>query len=112
MSGVQKNSAEHRDAEDAGEYADQPNVQLHVAVQNMAELVRNNALQLVATEKLHAAASHADCRGVHRRAGGERVDALLIRQHIHRGNGDARGDGHFLDYIQQLPLVRVRRRRV
>ncbi|MNC90165.1 hypothetical protein D3C83_62290 [compost metagenome] len=33
--------------------------------------------------------------------GGERVDAGLVGQHEHLRLADARGDGHFLDDVQQ-----------
>ena len=60
---------------EAGEHADQPQVERHVAVQDVAELVAHHALQLVARELLQRAPRDDDHRLVRRVAGDERVDA-------------------------------------
>ena len=59
--------------------ADQPDVQPHVAVEDVAELVGDDALQLVAGELLGAAAGDRHHRVAGRVAGGEGVDRLLRR---------------------------------
>ena len=52
--------ADHADDQDAVEHADQPDVQPHVAVEDVAELVGDHALQLVAGEVLQRAPGDAD----------------------------------------------------
>ena len=48
-------TADRADEHDAGEHADHPDVEPHVAVQDVAELVADHALQLVAVERLQRA---------------------------------------------------------
>ena len=89
---------QHQDAE---QQSHQPDVQAHVAVEDVAELVGDDALQLVAVEPVERAAGHRD-RGIARRiAGRERIDARLVLEHEQRGHGHARGDGDFLDHVAQ-----------
>ncbi len=59
-------AADQAQQQDAVEDADQPEVEPHVAVEDVAELVGDDALQLVARELLGAAARDAD-DGVARR---------------------------------------------
>jgi hypothetical protein len=67
----------------------------------VAELVRDDALQLVAVEPLERAVRDRD-RGVGgREPGGERVDALLAGQHVHLGHRRAGRDRHLLDDVPQ-----------
>ena len=40
-------------------------------------------------------------------AGGEGVDARLVVQHVHRRHGDARGQGHLFDHVQQPPFGQI-----
>jgi hypothetical protein len=101
--------ADHGDDQDAVQEAHQPQVQPHVAVQRVAELVGDDALELVPGQKVQAAAGHADHRVPRAEAGGERVDALLRVEHVHRGHGHARGQGHLLDHVQQPALLEVAR---
>ena len=53
-------------SKNAVQHADQPQIEPHVAVENVAELVGDDALQLVARELLGTAARDAD-HGVARR---------------------------------------------
>ena len=49
-------------------------------------------------------------RGVARRMSrGERVDALLLLEHEHRGHGNSGCDRHFLDDVHEFPFVGIRR---
>ena len=90
-------------------HADQPHVEPHVAVEDVAELVGDDALQLVAGELLGAAAGDADDRVAGRIAGGEGVDARLVVQQEHGRHRHAGGERHFLDDVQQPALDRVGR---
>ena len=54
--GAQQYPADDRQAEDAEDDAHQAQVEAHVAVEDVAELVADDALQLVAGEQLHGAA--------------------------------------------------------
>ena len=67
----------------------------------------DDALQFVARKHLDAAARHADGGVAGGVAGGEGVDAALVVEDIDLRHGDAGGDGHFLDDIEQLAFVQV-----
>src|SRR5204862_8282774 len=82
--------ADHGDDQDAVQETHQPDVQTHVAVQRVAELVGDDALQLVAGEEVQAPAGHPDHRVAGAEARGEGVDALLRVQPEHRRHGPAR----------------------
>jgi len=103
---VQKQTTQEGHGQDAVHDTDQPDVQPHVAVEDVAELVGHDALQLVAIQVLQGALRygyHGVARGV---AGGKSVNARLVGQHVHARHGHARGNGHFLDDIQQPLLAR------
>ena len=107
--GVEQDPADDRQAKDAEDDAHQAQVEPHVAVEDVAELVADHALQFVAREQLHGAGRDGDdgvARGV---AGGERVDASFLGQQIDLRHRHTRGDGHFLHHVPQLALVRVGR---
>ena len=55
--------ADQAEQQNAGEQADQPHVDAHVAVEDVAELVPDHALQFVAVELVQRPAGHRD-RGV------------------------------------------------
>jgi hypothetical protein len=84
------------------------NVQPHVAVQDMAEFVADDALQFIAGEHVNGATGDADGGIAGRVAGGEGIDGALVVQHIHLRHGHAGSDGHFFDDIEQLAFVGVR----
>ena len=107
--GVQQNSANGGDAKNAEQNADEPDVQPHVAVQNVAEFVADNALQFVARQLGHAGVRDGDHRIARRVPGGKGVDAILIVEHIDFRHGHAGGDGHFLDDVEQFAFVRIHR---
>ena len=89
--------------------ADHPQIEPHVAVEDVAELVGDDALQLVARELLDAAARDADHRVARREPGGERIDALFVFHHEHGRHRDARREGHLLDDVQEAAFVRLER---
>ncbi len=99
------------DQQDAVEQGDQAHVEAHVAVVDMTELMGDHALQLFTAEQADGAAGHADHRVLGTQAGGEGVDADIVED-IHRGHRRARGQGHFLDDIEQAALLEVLRREV
>ena len=86
---------------------DQAEVEPHVAVEDVAELVADHALQLVAGERLERAARDGDDGVAGRVAGGEGVDARLVVQHVDRRHGHAGGDRHLLDHVEQPALGRI-----
>ena len=93
--------------QDAVQDADQPNVQSHVAVEDVAEFVGDDPLQLVAGELLDRPPSDGHHRVAGRIASGKRVDALFIGQQIDRRYGHARGQRHFLHDVQNAFFYRV-----
>jgi hypothetical protein len=103
---------EHEDAADDGQrhdpedQSDQPDVEPHVAVEDVAELVGHHALQLVAGQVVEGAlgdGDHGIARGV---AGREGIDAGLL-QNIDGGHRHSRREGHLLDDVEQPLLPRV-----
>jgi hypothetical protein len=67
----------------------------------VAELVCHHALQFLTLEPRGCTTRHGD-GGIGRRiARGERVDAILVFEHVHLGHGDARRDRHLLDDVVQ-----------
>ena len=99
---------ENTDGHDACDDRGCPRIDARIAVENVAVLVRDDALHLVAREKLHAAARHAD-HGVRRiGAGGERVDRRIFH-HIDGRHRNARRDRHLFDDVEQLSFAWIAR---
>ena len=96
--------ADHQDPE---QHADQADVQAHVAVEDVAELVGDDALQLVAIEPVQRATGYRDHRIRGGVAGGERIDAGLMFQHVELGHRHAGGDGDFLHHVAQATQGRI-----
>ena len=80
---------------------------LHVAVEDVTELVADDGLQLLAVELVERALRDRDRGFVRRMARGERVDALLFGQHEDLRFADARRDGHLLDDVEQALALEV-----
>jgi hypothetical protein len=78
----------------------------------MTELMRDDALELVAGEHGHTSARHADGRIAGGMAGGKRVDAGLVIHDVDLRDGNAGSDRHLLDDIEELPFVEINRVRV
>jgi hypothetical protein len=110
--GLQKNSPDDREAKNSENGSHEPQIEPHVAVENVAELVADDALQFVARQKFHAAARDGDGRVAGFVAGGEGVDAVLVVHDINLRHGHAGRDGHFLDDVEQLAFVGVGRVRL
>ena len=106
---AQDGARDHRDDRESEQQPDQARAEPHVAVQHVAELVRDHALQLVAVEVDERAARDRD-RGVRGAvAGREGVDPRLALEHVHLGHRHAGGDRDLLDDVAQPPLERVGR---
>ena len=106
---AQDGARDHRDHRESEQQPDQARAEAHVAVQHVAELVRDHALQLVAVEVDQRAARDGD-RGVRRAvARREGVDPRLALEHVHLGHRHAGGDRDLLDDVAQPPLERVGR---
>ena len=105
--GLEGAAADEADEEDAENDGGDAHVQLHVAVEDVAELVADDALQLVARELVERAASDGHDGVAGGEAGGEGVQAGLVLEHVDGGHRDAGGDGHFLDDVEQLTLAEV-----
>ena len=109
---LQKNPSDDGEAKDAKNDSHEPEVQPHIAIENVAEFVADDALQFVARQNFHAAARDGDGRVAGLVAGGEGVDAVLLVHDIDLRHGHAGGDGHFLDDVEQLAFVGIGRVRV
>jgi len=86
-----------------------PNIQPHVAIEDVGKFVSDDSLKFIAGEKGHASASDPDdgiARGFPRRKG---IDRVLAVHHEYGRNGDSGGDRHFLDHIHEAALVEVGR---
>ena len=104
--------ADDRKDEDAVDQADQAEIQPHVAVEHVAELVAQHALQLLAREVLQAAPrdGHHGVGGP--KAGGEGVDRGLVVHHVDRRHRHAGGQRHFFDHVQQAAFGQIGRLRI
>src|SRR5437588_1845229 len=77
---LEQNAPDNRQAYDAENDSHEAQIKPHVAVENVAEFVANDALQLIAREQFDAAFGHADNGIAGGMTGGERVDAPLLGQ--------------------------------
>ena len=102
-------AADQAQQQNAVQHADHPQVEPHVAVEDVAELVGDDALELVARELLGAAARDGNHRIAGREAGGEGVDPFLVLEQKHGRHGHAGGQGHFLDDVEHSSFGRIER---
>ena len=93
---------------DAVQHADQADIDAHVAVQDVAEFMGDNTLQLFPAEGFDSAAGYRDDGIAGRVAGGEGIDAVLFHQ-VDRRHRDAGGDSHLFDYVEHPPLIQILR---
>ncbi len=91
----------------SGQDAHQPQVERHVSIEDVAELVTHDPLQLLARELLQRAVGDDDHRLVGRVPRDQGIDRGFALQEIHRWHGDAGSDRHFLHHIEQPPLGRA-----
>ena len=104
-SGAEQHSSDHGQAKDPEDQAHEAHIQLHVAVQDVAEFVADDALELIARKHLHAAARHADGGIAGGMTGGKGVDPVLVLEEINLRHGDAGGDRHLFHDVQELALI-------
>ena len=105
---TEQDAADQPDHEDPEEHAHEPDVEAHVPVQDVAELVADHPLQLVAAELPYASAGDTDHRITGREPRREGVDARLFLHHVDRRSRRPRGNRHLLDHVQNATLQRIR----
>ena len=98
---AQDRARDHRDHGEPEQQADQARAEAHVAVQHVAELVGDHALQLVAIEVHERAAGDRDRRVRRAVARRECVDPRLALEHVDLRHRHAGGDRHLLDDVAQ-----------
>ena len=99
--------SEHRDQKDPVQHAQDPHVEPHVSIENVAKFMGDDSLKLVAREGFYATSSDThDCvlRG---RSGRKCIDSLFVLQEVDRWNGCARGQCHLFDDIEQNTLAQI-----
>ena len=97
------------DQQDPMQHAHQPQVQPHIAIEYVAELVRDHTLQLVAAEVLDRAAIDSDHRVARRETSRKSVDARFLVEQIDGWHARPGGQRHLFDHVQQALLERVAR---
>ena len=100
-------AADERDQQDTVQQTGQAQVEAHVAVEDVAELVRDHALQLVAGQRVECSLGNGNGRIRRRVTGGEGIDAGLAFHHEDCGHRNAGGDGHFLDHVDETLARRI-----
>src|SRR3954467_7370907 len=83
-----------RDGLNAGQDTEDLDIEPHVAVDDVAELVGDDALQLISLEAIDGSLRDADDSVLRVEAGGEGVDATLVGENEDGGGLDARGKCH------------------
>ena len=104
---AQQEVADDADDQDPVDHAHQPDVEPHVSAEDMAELVRDDSLEFIATEPLYATSRDTDDGIARRKSRGECVDALFVFEQIDGRRRDARRNGHFLHDVEQPAFVCV-----
>ncbi len=104
--------ADDRKHEDAIDQADQAEIETHVAVEHVAELVAQHALQFLAREIFQAAPrdGHHGVGGP--KAGSEGVDRGLVVHHVDRRYRHSGGQRHFFHDVQEPALGQIGRLRI
>ena len=105
-SAAQQVIAHHAQHHDAVQDTDQTNIQTHVAMQDVAELVRDHALQLIAAQGFDRSTRDADDRIGWRVTGRKGVDAQLL-QHIDRRHRRTGCDCHLLHHVENFLLREI-----
>ena len=94
-------ASDDREEEDSKQHGDKPDIHAHVAVENMAEFMRDHSLEFVAVKFFECSAGHGYHRVAGRESGGKSIEPGLVVEHVDGWHRDARGDGHFFDDVQQ-----------
>ena len=98
---AQDHAADQTEHHDAEEDAHETYVQAHVAIEDVAALVPDDALQFVAVQCLQRAARHGNGRIARLVTRCERIDAAFLLEYVNLRHGRARRDRHFLDDVTQ-----------
>ncbi len=93
--------------EDAEDERGETQVEAHVAVEDVTELVGHDALEFVAGEFFEGAARDGDDGIGGGEAGGEGVDGGLVVEEVDGGHGNAGGEGHFFDDVEETALGEI-----
>ena len=96
-----------RDGGNASDKRSETKVKPHVAVQDVAELVRNNTLQLIARKPLKRAASHAYGRRRRVCPRRKRVDSAFSLKNPYGRHVESGRDGHLLADIEKTVSRKV-----
>lgn len=99
--GPQDAAAGETEEQNAEYQRGEAHVEAHVAIEDVAELVADDALEFFAGEFFEGAASDGDDGVAGVEAGGECVDGGLLVHDVDGGHGDARRDGHFFDDVEE-----------
>src|SRR5437763_16355621 len=95
------------DGLNAGENAEDLNIEPHVAVDDMAELMGDDALQLISLEAVDRTLSHANTSVLDVQTGGEGVDAAFADEYEYGRRLDAGGDGQLFDDVEQFRVIGI-----
>jgi len=106
---LEQDASDHSEAEDAEDQAHEAKVEFHISVQKMAELMRDHALEFLAGEHGHRTVGDGDGGVARGMARGERVDPGFAIHYVDLRHRDAGSDRHFLDDIEKLALLDIRR---
>ncbi len=102
---LQQHPPDQCDHEQTEHPAHELNIQAHVAVEDVAEFVRDNALKLVAAEIIECALSNGHSRVRGRVTGRESVDCAFLFEDVDLRHRHAGRNRHFLhDVVQTLAL--------
>ena len=105
--GAHEDITDIADKGDALEQCGETNIEAHVTVENMTELMRNHPLQLIALQVGDGPPGDADHRIRRCKPGGKGVDAALGVQHKHRRYWHAGGQGDLVDDVEAAALGAV-----
>ena len=100
-------AADETEDEDAEDERREAQVEAHVAVEDVAELVGDDALEFVACEFFEGAAGDGDDGIGGSESGGEGIDGGFVVEDVDAGHGDAGSEGHFLDDVEETALGEI-----
>ncbi len=95
------------DQQDTRQHGDQPDVDAHIAVEDVTELVGDDPLEFIAAQGLQRTPCHNQHRLIGLIAGHEGVDRHLLVHHEQLGDRNPARQGHLLGDIAQLALATV-----
>src|SRR6266550_1574052 len=102
-------STDNRQTKNSKNQAHETQIDSHVTIENVTELMADHSLQFVAGKHFHTATRHADGCIACRMPGRKRVDPSFAIHDVNLWDGDAGSDRHFFHNVQQLALIGVAR---